>query len=95
MTTHDEAAKAAQELAKAKQKLDDEFAEVRKSLGDVHVAYEAVTQASADDNLHDLLKALEKAAKEARDGGIIGSGANDHRRALKKYLELRDAPKPL
>lgn len=93
--THDEAAKAAQELAKARKKLEGEFAEVRKSLGDVHIAYEAVTQAGPEDNLHDLLKALEKAAKEARDGGIIGSGANDHRRALKKYIELRDAPKSL
>jgi|GEM_PF-1222850 len=93
--THDERAKAAQELAKARKNLDDEFVEVRKSLGDVHVAYEAVNQAEADDNLHDLLKALEKAAKEARDGGIVGSGANDHRRALKKYIDVRDRPTPL
>ena len=93
--TPDEQAKAAQELAKARKKLEDEYAEVRESLGDVHVAYEAVTQAGAEDNLHDLLKALEKAAKEARDGGIVGSGANDHRRALKKYLELRDTPPTL
>lgn len=90
--THDEAAAAAQALAKAREKLDKEYAEVRKSLGDVHIAYEAVTQATAEDNLHDLLKTLEKAAKEARDGGIIGSGANDHRRARKKYIELRDSP---
>ena len=31
--------------------------------------------------------------KEVRDGGLIGSGANGHRRALKDYLELKDGKK--
>jgi len=77
------------ELAEARQELENEYEEVRESLGDVHVAYQAVTNAGPEDNLHDLLRDLEKAAKEARDGGIVGSGANDHRRALNNYLELR------
>jgi hypothetical protein len=81
----------AEALDKARRKLDDEFAEVQRSLGDVHVAYQAVVNAEAEDNLHDLLKVLEKAVKEARDGGIIGSGANDHRRALDSYLALKNA----
>jgi len=76
------------ELAEARAELEKEFEEVQQSLGDVHVAYQAVNSAGAEDNLHDLLKTLEKAAKEARDGGVIGSGANDHRRALKRYQEL-------
>ncbi len=78
------------ELAEARAELEKEFHEVMESLGDVHVAYQAVNAAGPEDNMHDLLKVLEKAAKEARDGGVIGSGANDHRRALKNYLELKN-----
>jgi len=35
-------------------------------------------------------KDLEKTVKEVRDGGVVGSGANGHRRALKDYLELKN-----
>lgn len=95
MSNHEAASEHAQDTAKARQKLEKEFDEVKRSLGDLHNAYQAVNQAGPEDNLHDLLKTVEKAAKEARDGGLIGSGANDHRRALKKYVELRDTPPPL
>ena len=80
------------ELTEARQKLDKEFREVRESLGKVHIAYNEVMDPGPTDNLHDLLAELEKQVKAARDGGIIGSGANDHRRALKKYLELGGKP---
>ncbi len=59
-----------------------------ESLGDVWVKVEAVRAAEPTDNVHDLLADLEDAVKEARDGGLVGSGSNDHRRALKKYIEL-------
>jgi hypothetical protein len=29
--------------------------------------------------------------KEVRDGGVVGSGANGHRRALKEYEEAKAA----
>ena len=77
-----------EEIEAARQKLEAEHAEVMESLGNVWVAVEAVRNSEPTDNVHDLLKALEDATKEARDGGIVGSGSNDHRRALKKYLEL-------
>ncbi len=77
-----------EEIEAARAKLEAEHAEVMESLGEVWVAVEAVRNSEPTDNVHDLLKALEDATKEARDGGIIGSGANDHRRALKKFLEL-------
>ena len=92
MTNNDPWSEHAESLDEARQKLEKEFHEVRESLGDLRVAIDAVNQATAEDNLHDLLKTLEKEAKSARDGGMIGSGANDHRRALKKYIELRDNP---
>lgn len=77
------------ETAAAWAEVEKEFAEVQESLGEVHVAYNAVLSAAAGDNVHDLLAALEKEAKAARDGGVIGSGANDHRRALKKFRQLQ------
>ena len=80
-----------EELDDARKKLDSEFAQVRESLGEVHVAFNAVLDAEPTDDLHDLLLALEKAAADARDGGLIGSGANGHRRALKKYRELKES----
>lgn len=66
-------------------KLDDEYAKVRKDLGEVHVAFEAVMAAGPEDDLHGLLKKLEKEVKEARDGGVTKSGANGHKRALAKW----------
>lgn len=79
-------------IEEARQKLESEHAEVMESLGDVWVKVEAIKASKPTDNVHDLLKDLEDAVKEARDGGVIGSGSNDHRRALKKYLELTAPP---
>jgi len=95
MSNHEAASEHAQATAKARQKLQEEFDEAKNSFGDLHNAYQAVNAAGPEDNIHDLLKTLEKAAKDARDGGILGSGVNDHRRALKKFIELRDTPPSL
>lgn len=78
-----------QDEEKARKELDREFAQVRESLGDVHVAFDGVLDAGPEDDLHDLLEKLEDAAREARTGGLIGSGAKGHRRALKKYREVK------
>jgi hypothetical protein len=80
----------AKSLEEARKKLDDEYGQVRRHLDDIHKALDKVEKAGPEDNLHDLLDDLEKTVKEARDGGIVGSGANGHRRALKEYLELKD-----
>jgi len=73
------------ETSEALKKLESEHAEVMENLGDVWVKVEAVRASKPTDNLHDLLKELEKAVKDARDGGVVGSGANAHRRALNDY----------
>ena len=78
-------------LAEAEAEVRAEYDEVRENLGELHVAYQAVLDAGPEDNLHDLLAALENEAKAARDGGLVGSGANDHRRALKKLDKARKA----
>lgn len=76
------------EVAAARANLEAEHAEVMKNLGDVWVKMEAVRASSPTDNLHDLLEELEDAVGKARDGGLLGSGANAHRRALKDWQEL-------
>ncbi|MEE9415040.1 MAG: hypothetical protein V3V01_07135 [Acidimicrobiales bacterium] len=76
------------DIEKARNKLEKEFSQIQESLGEVHVAFDAVRNAGPTDNIHDLLKELEKKVKNARDGGVVGSGANSHRRALDKYNGL-------
>jgi hypothetical protein len=77
-------------LEQARARLDDEFGQVRRKLDKIHEALAKVDAAGPEDDLHDLLGDLESTVKEVRDGGVVGSGANGHRRALKEYLKLRD-----
>jgi len=77
-------------LSEARKRLDDEFGQVRRNLDKIHEALDKVEAAGPEDDLHGLLADLESTVKEVRDGGVIGSGANGHRRALKHYLELKN-----
>ncbi len=79
----------AKSLEEARKKLEDEFGQVRRHLQKIHESLDKVEKAGPEDDLHDLLKDLDKTVKEARDGGIVGSGANGHRRALKEYQEIK------
>ena len=76
-----------EEIAQARAKLEDEYQSVMNSLGELHVAVEALKRAGVEDDVADLLKAIEDEAKKARTGGIIGSGAKGHARALDDYRE--------
>jgi hypothetical protein len=78
----------AEEIAHARTELDAEHATVMAGLGNVWVKMEAVRSAQPTDNVHDLLKDLQDAVGEARDGGLVGSGANAHRRALERWQKL-------
>ncbi len=69
------------------EKLLDEYGQVRRKFDQIHAAFDQVVTAGPEDDLHDRLLHLEKVVKEVRDGGIVGSGANGHRRALKEYKE--------
>jgi hypothetical protein len=80
----------AKSLEEARKKLDDEYGQVRRKLDKIHEALDKVDKAGPEDDLHGLLDNLEKTVKEVRDGGVVGSGANGHRRALKEYRELKD-----
>lgn len=77
-------------LTEARKRLDDEYGQVRRKLDKIHKALEKVEKAGPEDDLHDLLAELESTVKEVRDGGVVGSGANGHRRALKNYLDLKN-----
>jgi hypothetical protein len=79
----------AKTLEEARKKLDDEYGQVRRHLEKIHESLDKVEKAGPEDDMHDLLKDLEKTVKEARDGGIVGSGANGHSRALKEYQEIK------
>lgn len=76
---------ANKDVEKAREKLEKEYASVQESLGEVHVAFDAVRNAGPEDDITDLLDELEKTVKDARTGGVVGSGANSHKRALDKY----------
>jgi hypothetical protein len=78
-------------LEEARKRLDDEFGQVRRKLDKIHAALDKVEAAGPEDDLHGLLAELESRVKEVRDGGVVGSGANGHRRALKKYLDLKNS----
>lgn len=77
-------AKSVEELH---EKLMDEFGQVRRKFDQIHTAFDRVITAGPEDDVHDRLLHLEKVVKEVRDGGVVGSGANGHRRALAEYQE--------
>ena len=80
----------AQSLEEARKRLDDEFGQFRRKLDEIHKKLDKLEEAGPEDDIHGLLKDLEDAVKEARDGGLVGSGANGHRRALDDYKKLKD-----
>ena len=82
----------AKTVEEAKKRLDDEYGQVRRKFDKIHTAFDRVISAGPEDDVYDLLKHLEKVVKEVRDGGVVGSGANGHRRALKEYEKLKSAP---
>ena len=76
-------------LEEARRRLDDEFGQVRRRLDKVHAALDRVDAAGPEDDLYALLKDLEDVVKEVRNGGVVGSGAKGHKRALENYRERK------
>ena len=79
----------ADDLAALRKKLDDEYGQVRRHLDKIHKALDALDKAGPEDDLHDLLEKLEDQVKEVRTGGLLGHGANGHKRARNEYLEMK------
>ena len=78
-----------QGLEEARKRLDDEYGQVRRRLDTIHEALDKVEEAGPEEDLYDLLGNLEDAVKEVRTGGLVGSGAKGHKRALDEYLQLK------
>jgi len=79
----------AEGLEEARRRLDDEYGQVRRHLDKNHAALDRVDAAGPEDDLHDLLKDLEDVVKEVRSGGVVGSGARGHKRALDHYRDRK------
>jgi len=77
-----------EELQKAEDKVNKEFKKVAEAIADIHVAFRTVKDAGPMDDLYGLLDDLEDRVKKARTGGLTGSGAKGHRKALAGYQEL-------
>ena len=80
----------AKSLDEARRKLDDEFGQVRRHFDKIHKALDAVEKAGPEDDLEKLLDDLQGVVKEVRTGGLIGSGAKGHAKALKEYREIKN-----
>jgi len=79
----------AKSLEEAREKLEDEYGQVRRKFDRIHQAFDEVVSAGMEDDVYGRLQHLEDVVKEVRDGGVVGSGANGHRRALEEYEELK------
>ena len=80
-----------EEQEKALEKVHKEFKHVSESIAEIHVAFHALKDAGPTDDLYGLLDELEDTVKKARKGGLIGSGAKAHRKALAEYRDLLQA----
>ena len=80
---------AADDLEKARRRLEDEYGQVRRHLDKIRDALRDVEQAGPEDDVSGLLEKLEERVHEVRTGGVVGSGAHGHRRALKEYRDLK------
>jgi hypothetical protein len=79
----------AEPLDEARRRLEDEYGQVRRHLDKIREALDDVEKAGPEDDLSGLLEKLEKRVHEVRTGGVIGSGAHGHRRALDDYRKLK------
>ena len=79
----------AEGLEEARRKLDDEYGQVRRHLDKIHAAMDRVDAAGPEDELYERLKDLEDVVKEVRTGGVVGTGARGHKKALENYRERK------
>lgn len=79
-------------LEHLKKRLDDEFGQTTRRFDEIHERFDKVAHAGPEDDVFGRLKDLEKRVKKVRTGGWFRPGARQHRRVLKKYLALKNAP---
>lgn len=74
-----------------RKKLDDEFIDVRKGLDDIRAAFGHLEAAGPEDDISGMLDTLEDVVGKVKGGGLFGSGAKGHRKALEAYKEAKAA----
>ena len=77
-----------EELENARAKVEKEYKKVAESIAEIHVAFHDVKNAGPETDIYGLLDTLEDTVHKARTGGVMGSGAKSHRKALAEYHEL-------
>jgi len=75
-------------IDEARERVEGEYKKVAEGIAEIHVAFHNVKNAGPEDDLYGLLDTLEDAVHKTRTGGMIGSGAKGHRKALAEYREL-------
>ena len=80
----------AEGLEEARKRLDDEYGQVRRHLDRIHSALDRIDASGPEDDIYELLKDLEDVVKEVRTGGVVGSGAKGHKRALENDRERKN-----
>ncbi len=78
------------ELGDARRKLDEEYAEVRRSLATIRERLDRIDKCGPEDDISEMLEEFSDVVKKARDGGLLGSGAKGHHRAREHYLTLKE-----
>ncbi len=79
-------------IEEARQAVEEEFAKFRKHVGEIEMAWRAVADANPESDVVGLLEHLEDVTKKVRTGGVLGSGANSHARALSVYIAAKGQP---
>ena len=77
---------AADDLEKAKQRLDDEYGQITRRFDEIHEAFDKVIQGKPGDDMYGRLKDLEKKVKRVRTGGLFRHGAHGYNRALRRFV---------
>jgi len=81
----------ADDIEKAKKRLDDEYGQVRRRFDEIHERFDRVSSCGPEDDIEGALKDLEKKVHEVRTGGLLRPGSNGFTRARKKYEKAKAA----
>jgi hypothetical protein len=83
----------ADDLEKAKKRLDDEYGQITRRFDEIHEAFDKVAAGRPGDDMYGLLKDLEKKVHTVRTGGWFRPGAHGYNRALRKYKRAEEDAK--
>jgi hypothetical protein len=77
-----------EDIEKARNKVDKEFTDLQKDLAELWLKVDEIKTAGPTDDLYELIEELDKMVTKVRSGGVFGSGAKGHRKALEEWRKL-------